>query len=144
MVVFVVVSSRSAGGERTKTTPSKGTKKQSETKVSNGGLIQEKVQRCATQEDVDGPFVPFKTKTEGASFHQTSTNAMAKSESFIGILDIFGFESFEKNSFEQFCINYTNETLQEQFNKYMFKLEQKEYELEGVDWKNIEFPDNKE
>ena len=61
-------------------------------------------------------------------------------EYFIGILDIFGFESFTINSFEHFCINYTNESLQEQFNEYIFKLEQIEYNNEGVDWTNIQFP----
>ncbi|XP_044521518.1 unconventional myosin-X isoform X1 [Gracilinanus agilis] len=62
----------------------------------------------------------------------------------IGILDIFGFENFEVNHFEQFSINYANEKLQEYFNKHIFSLEQLEYSREGLVWEDIDWIDNGE
>ncbi|XP_060939098.1 unconventional myosin-X, partial [Limanda limanda] len=62
----------------------------------------------------------------------------------IGILDIFGFENFQVNRFEQFNINYANEKLQEYFNKHIFSLEQLEYNREGVQWDAIDWMDNAE
>jgi len=64
--------------------------------------------------------------------------------SWIGILDVFGFEIFENNSFEQFCINFANERLQQYFNEHVLKAEQDLYKKEALLWDPIDLPDNQD
>eukprot|EP01018_Ginkgo_biloba_P007667 Gb_30020 [translate_table: standard] len=66
------------------------------------------------------------------------------SKTQIGVLDIYGFESFKNNSFEQFCINLANEKLQQHFNQHVFKMEQDDYSKEEINWSYIEFIDNQD
>eukprot|EP01125_Pyxidicula_operculata_P000679 TRINITY_DN1065_c0_g1_i2.p1 TRINITY_DN1065_c0_g1~~TRINITY_DN1065_c0_g1_i2.p1 ORF type:complete len:1017 (+),score=306.82 TRINITY_DN1065_c0_g1_i2:263-3313(+) len=80
----------------------------------------------------------------GKSGSDLSDETKFREQKFIGVLDIYGFEVFKVNSLEQFCINYANEKLHQQFNEHMFKAEQAMYVKEGVPWQTISFIDNQD
>ncbi|XP_077319139.1 unconventional myosin-Vb isoform X2 [Lithobates pipiens] len=109
----------------------------SETYVKNMALQQAVNARNALAKHIYAQLFNWIVQHVNKALHTT-----IKQHSFIGVLDIYGFETFEINSFEQFCINYANEKLQQQFNSHVFKLEQEEYMKEQIPWTLIDFYDN--
>lgn len=107
--------------------------------VKNLSIVQSLVVRDSVAKYIYANLFEWLVKVVNDSL---SCQEEGKARTFIGVLDIYGFEHFKKNSFEQFCINYANEKLQQQFNQHVFKLEQEEYIKEKIEWKFIEFSDN--
>ncbi|KAJ2332627.1 Myosin type-2 heavy chain 1, partial [Coemansia sp. RSA 2673] len=119
----------------------------SEKIVSNMTRAQALVVRDSVAKFVYAHLFDWIVRTINSSLLGNSSSSAAEGDevaaSFIGVLDIYGFEHFEHNSFEQFCINYANEKLQQNFNRHVFKLEQEEYHREQLkDWTFVDFQDN--
>ncbi|CAN0202722.1 unnamed protein product, partial [Hapterophycus canaliculatus] len=87
----------------------------------------------------DGP-----EQTDGAGAKRRRAGEGLAPGGTVALLDIFGFESFKVNRFEQLCINYANEKLQQKFTLDVFKNVQAEYEEEGIPWSHVDFSDNAE
>ena len=88
--------------------------------------------------------LPSKMGEDGPSSSASGRLPHSEIAGTISILDIYGFECFEENSFEQLCINYANEKLQQHFNEYVLRGEQEAYERDGIDWRYIDFVDNQD
>jgi len=111
--------------------------KNQETTVMKLNKLAASAQRDALAKFVYGYLFDWLVQRLNTAIGQPSDKSR-----FIGCLDIFGFEIFEQNSFEQLCINFTNEMLQQHFNYQTFKLEEAVYKAEGISFQHIEFIDN--
>ena len=115
---------------------------QGESVVSTLNTNQSKDIRDAFAKGIYGRLFVFIVKKINAAIYKPDIKFNDKCA--IGVLDIFGFENFDTNSFEQFCINFANENLQQFFVQHIFKMEQEEYNHEAINWQHIEFVDNQE
>lgn len=116
-------------------------------KMCVGGDVIMKELNIETAQDVRDALAKFLYEAQFRDLIHLVNDALRGKDgqsavSKLSLLDIYGFECFKENSFEQLCINYANERLQQQFAAHLFKLEQAMYEEEGVDWKYVEFEDN--
>ncbi|KAJ7387469.1 Unconventional myosin-XIX [Desmophyllum pertusum] len=118
-------------------------------RITTGSTGEQFMKPCSTPECVErrdcmAKLIYSRLFEWIVDFINASIRAPSDSKySFIGLLDIYGFENFHFNSLEQLCINYANEKLQQHFVYYFMKRQQEEYQKEGIDWSFQDFVDNR-